>query len=336
MSYTVHVLDGPPALAFLTGTYSDLFRADPKATAFQSPVWLAAWGAQLPPQATPLMFVVVEDGSAVAALAMVSDETGARRRIYPLSAPASDYIRPTGSQADRPAVAEHLALAITDAADESTDLELSDVPVTSGLGKILSRVMPEDGWYQNVNQCAAVPLPVDYAAMSSATRRNHRRRQRRWSSLAERQPVVYRRSRCAEELLAGYEKLVELHAQRWEGRNLQPAAAAHQLHAVLTRCSADHAFVASLSLGGTVVAAQLCLNHRRTCYSLMPAMSPEHQALAPGHALLRHLADDLRTHAFHTLDLGRTTAGQHAYKDQYQPRWSSTLTVLRQRLLAAA
>jgi CelD/BcsL family acetyltransferase involved in cellulose biosynthesis len=94
---------------------------------------------------------------------------------------------------------------------------------------------------------------------------------------------------------------------------------------VLNRCGPGTAFIATLALDGEVVAAQLCLTRNRRAYSVVPAMHPNYKDLAPGHALLRHLAQDLTCAGYEHLDLGRTVPGQHAYKNQYRPRWSETL-----------
>ncbi|MET7605894.1 GNAT family N-acetyltransferase [Streptomyces avermitilis] len=341
MTRTVRVLTGATALAFLNGPYSDLYHNDTNATAYQSPDWLGAWAEQLPAAATPMCLVAqVGPGRVEAALALVRDTTDTHSRLYPLSAPMSDYVRATGPHADDLPVAASFAFALTQLAHDGTTVELTDVPAASSLGRSLAQTAGREGWQQHTTQCAEIDLPVDYTAVSPSTRRSHRRRQRRWDSLAENRSVVYRRTRTTAELLAAHDVLTALHQRRWASRTLQPdtphTTTALGWHTVLERCGADNAFIATLAMDGTVIAAQLCLYRRRTCYSLIPAMDPDHQDLAPGHALLRHLARDLCDHGFRVLDLGRTAEGQHTYKEQYRPRWTSTVSASRVPHLAAA
>src|SRR4051794_10279701 len=101
MSDTVRVLTGTTALAFLAGTYRGLYQHDPNATAYQDPAWLVAWAQELPSAATPLLLVADDRmGNSTAALALVHDTSGPRERLYPLSAPNSDYVRASGPGAD--------------------------------------------------------------------------------------------------------------------------------------------------------------------------------------------------------------------------------------------
>ncbi|MFD5271555.1 GNAT family N-acetyltransferase [Streptomyces sp. NPDC058335] len=133
----------------------------------------------------------------------------------------------------------------------------------------------------------------------------------------------------SNELLTAYAVLARLHARRWAGY-APPASSPHTpgaLHrsAVLERCGANMAFIATLAVDDEIVAAQLCLTRHRL---FRRADHRPSFILAPGHALLRHLAQDLTTAGCEYLDLGRTVPGQHAYKDEYRPRWSRTVSAV--------
>ncbi|MFI5702585.1 GNAT family N-acetyltransferase [Streptomyces xanthochromogenes] len=340
MSYSVQTLAGAAALTFLAGPYTELYRADAAATAYQNPLWLSAWADTLPPHAQPLCLVVqCSDGTPAAALPLVHDTTTPRPQVYPLSAPASDYVRATGPQADNPVVADAITRSLSQLARGGADVVISDVPAASGLGQALSHTAEHGGGQPHLFKCAVLDLPVDVTTMSVSTRRDHRRRQRRWNDLSSNHLVVYSRSRTTAEMRAAAPVLAQIHHKRWAGRPAQAGAAhpvtADGLDALLSRCGAENAFIATLAVDHAVVAAQLCLHDRRTCYSFVPAMDPAFRDLAPGHALLRNLIRDLHEHGFHALDLGRTTEGQHAYKAQYQPHWTSTLTTVIQPAYAS-
>lgn len=324
----VQVMVGTAARAFLDTAWQPLFEQTPLATPYQSPLWLAAHADRLAPTAE-LLLLVAEDttGRPRAAFAAVRNQTASGwTEVTPLSAPAAEYVRIVGPDAEQPGVAAAIAEALT---RFDADVMLPDIPATSALGRYISQ------WQHALTRCARVDLPVPYTAMSPSTRRDHRRRQRDWHALAEGgHAVAYHRTQSPAELLDAYTVLAHLHQLRWRGRSeLGLTCADERLRAVLERC-ADMAFIATLTLDGHSVAAQLCLHRGRHAYSMLPAMDPAYQDLAPGHALLRCLSDELTTAGYVSLDLGRTTAtpGQAAYKSAYAPVWSATLTAARRTL----
>ncbi|MFF1482126.1 GNAT family N-acetyltransferase [Streptomyces sp. NPDC058301] len=177
---------------------------------------------------------------------------------------------------------------------------------------------------------ATVPLPLDLTTLSRSTCRDHQRRRRALHALGDR--ITYHRTHTTDQLLASYPVLEQLHHQRNADRPPTGTLAAGPRlpwPAVLASC-APVAFVASLTLDGQPIAAQLCLHRGTRAYSLLAGMDPHHRALAPGHGLLSLLAEDLTAAGFTALDLGRTTAdpGQHAYKAAYGATWrlSSSLS----------
>ncbi|WP_406003909.1 GNAT family N-acetyltransferase [Streptomyces sp. NBC_00829] len=326
---SVQVMVGTAARAFLDTAWQLLFERTPLATPYQSPLWLAAHADRLAPTAE-LLLLVAEDatGRPRAAFAAVRNQTvGGWMEVTPLSTPAAEYVRIVGPDAEQPGVAAAIAEALT---RFDADVMLPDVPASSALGRYISQ------WQHALTRCARVDLPVPYASMSRSTRRDHRRRQRDWHALAESgHCVTYHRTQSPAELLDAYTVLAHLHQLRRHDRTelLGLTSADERLRAVLERC-ADMAFIATLTLDGRAVAAQLCLHRGRHAYSMLPAMDPAHQDLAPGHALLRRLSDELTTAGYASLDLGRTTCapGQAAYKNSYAPVWTGTLTAARRTL----
>jgi CelD/BcsL family acetyltransferase involved in cellulose biosynthesis len=251
-------------------------------------------------------------------------------RIRPLSAPHAEYVRVVGPGAEQPAVTAALAGALDDLAEGGDRVVVSDLPVTSALGRHFAATPP---WKHTEARCAVVPLPVDWAAMSRSTRKTHNRRQRAVDELiADGRRLVFRRSRSAEELRDGYRVLVDLHRRQWSPDLVLPDAdlrhTADTWEQVVGRCGPGLAFVATMELDGVAVAAQLCLYRDTRSFSLRPAMHPDHRSLSPGHALLRRLTDELTASGFTEFDLGRTldSAGQTGYKSQYLARWTDTIT----------
>jgi CelD/BcsL family acetyltransferase involved in cellulose biosynthesis len=331
----VRVLEGTAAGAFMASSWADLYRRDSQATPYQSPSWLTGWAHQLPPSSS--LVVALCEGPArqvLAAMPLICDRASARPRTLALSAPMGEYVRAVGPAAEDPQVAKALAGYLEGLASDGQHVDMAGLPVDSALAGHLTSTGPAVAgrWHTSVTDCAEIPLPLAYEEMSRSTRRDHKRRQRAWDELAQRHKVTYQRTRDSDELLTAYAVLARLHARRWAG-HAPPAGSPHApgaLHwpAVLERCGANMAFIATLTVDDEIVAAQLCLTRHRRAYSVVPAIDPRYKDLAPGHALLRHLAQDLNTAGYEYLDLGRTVPGQHAYKDQYRPRWSKTVSAI--------
>ena len=334
----VHALVGPPAVDFIRDHWADLYRQDPAATPYQSPEWLIGWASRLNDLQTPVILVVAGSEGPVAALALVRrTATGGRSEIVPLSAPHAEYVRVIGPAAEEPQAIAALTSALDDLALGGDHVALRDVPATSALGQHL---MKDGRWPQTAVPCARVPLPLDLMAMSKATRKAHRRRERALDELvAKGHRILYRRTQTSDELTADYKVLHDLHRRQWPADIVRPESdltlAADDWPSVLDRCGPDIAFVASMEVDDCTVAAQLCLYRGHHCYSLRLAMDLAYRDLSPGHSLLRLLAADLAESGFTHLDLGPTidTPEQIGYKAQYLPNWTYTLTATHAALL---
>ncbi|MFF3313159.1 GNAT family N-acetyltransferase [Streptomyces sp. NPDC002952] len=334
-------LNGPAALHFLTTHWRELYTQDPAATPYQSPQWLTGWARRLPRKATlTILVATAATGRPLAALALVREDGRNGTRIRPLSAPTAEYVRPVGPQAELPAIASSFAFFLIMLAEQGAHIEMTDVPADSALGHYLTQTCQDPSWDNATSAYATISLPIPYAAMSPSTKKSHRRRQRRWGHLADQGRVAYTRTRHTRELLHAYDVLAGMHQDRWKGQDLLPGttigADTTRWRDVLNSCGAGLAFIATLTVDNTPVAAQLCLQRGPRAFSVVPAMHPDARHLAPGHALLRHLAQDLADEGFHTLDLGRTAPGQHAYKAQYRPDWTSTIHAVTNQYATAA
>lgn len=331
---TTRILSGPAASIFLARRWPDLYSVDPFATPYQASGWLAGWARHLPAHATPLVALVTTGaGEPVAALALAHHrEVGGRTRVGVLSAPHAEYVRPIGPGSEDPAVVSALGDCLQELDDAG--IVLTGVPMAGTLGRHLAG---RPGWRHTTVPCAAVALPLDLAdpSLSASTRRAHRRRQRDWTALAAAGRVTYTRSRTDAQLRRGFLELAALHRLRWAPADeSEHVLREEQWLAVLEDCGPGIATIASLRLDGTTIAAQLLLVRNGICYSVLPAWDPARRDLAPGHALLRYIAEDLAHGGWHgvpcrTLDLGRTVDSQVSYKAQYSAFWSETATFTR-------
>ncbi|MFF9158584.1 GNAT family N-acetyltransferase [Streptomyces sp. NPDC014846] len=310
---------GAAALDFLERAWPDLYEQDNAASAYQEPAWLLGWARHLPPSSQPLVLAAVDGQRPVAALALARETApGARTRITPLAWPASEQIRPVGGRG------------------EAVNVLLAHLPLLAAT--VVAADLPEDSlltqhahtWWGSSDaetHYATVPLPVNLAALSRSTRRDHTRRRRTLDRLGDR--VAYHRTHGHSELQAAFQTLKTLHHQRNAPRLRTAGTADLALpwRKALSQC-ASVAFIATLTLDGRPVAAQLCLRRGPRVYSVLSAMDPACQELAAGHALLHLLCADLTADGCTALDLGRTTAdpGQRAYKAAYGAVWTTTHT----------
>ncbi|WP_181140795.1 GNAT family N-acetyltransferase [Streptomyces sp. Ru62] len=299
--------------------WPSLAERDTAATVYQDPDWLLAWARHLPASCEPLIVAAVAGRRPAAALALVreADRTG-RTRITPLSWPACEQVRPVGESKEAVSV---LVRRLPHLAD---DVLIADVAA----GSVLDR-QASSRWGRPHTQTlyATLALPLDLTSLSRSTRRDHTCRRRAIEALGDR--VGYHRTRTTPELLAACDVLQALFRRRNAPR--APAAGTADLalpwRQVLAHC-APTAFIATLTLDTHPVAAQLCLRRGDRVHSVITAMDPAHGGLAPGHALLHRLCEDLTDEGRTLLDLGRTTAadGQRAYKAAYGALWTTTHT----------
>ncbi|MET8411142.1 GNAT family N-acetyltransferase [Streptomyces sp. NPDC005195] len=313
---SVREFRGPEAMDLLTGKWRDLYADDRWQTPFQSANWLTAWARQLPRTATPLVLAAVSPtGRIVAALPLARHEDRTRLRISALSGPHAPCLRPIGPHANDQAVARAFAFHLLLAAEqEDTDVALKAVDADSPLGRALHLVGADISWTRTAPARTAILVPVRYDSLTPSVQREHARRRRTWTRLAASHTITYTRTRHSQDLAAATTAWADL---RRRHDPLQHDAGAGDWRAVLEEVGAAVACIATLHVDSTVIAAQLCLTRGPHCYTLPLATDPARRHLAPGHALLRHLVDDLAADGFHTLHLDPTTSRQYVGRGQY-------------------
>ncbi|MEV6532778.1 GNAT family N-acetyltransferase [Streptomyces sp. NPDC051639] len=273
-------------------------------------------------------------GRILAALALARHEDGMRPRIAPLSAPCAPYVRPIGPHADDPAVARAFAFHLLLVAEQDdAEIALAAVGADSPLGHSLSLADADISWTRTAATRTAIQLPVCYDTLPSSVQREHARRRRTWTRLAADHTITYTRSRHLKDLMAAATVWATL--QRRHGP-LQDNVGAEGWETVLEEVRAAKACIATLSVDRAVIAAQLCLTRGAHCYALPLAVDPAHRHLAPGHALLRLLVDDLAADGIHTLHLDPATGRRHASRGQYGPARPTTRAALSSPRIAAA
>ncbi|MFF3489373.1 GNAT family N-acetyltransferase [Streptomyces sp. NPDC002701] len=302
----IHSRLGADALDVLTRHWPALYAQDLQATPFQSPKWLASTIRLLPPTATPLILAATTAGGRiVAALALARHRDRSRIRFRPLSAPDTGHLHLVGPHAEDEAIARALALHLLLWQEAGADVTLPGLRADTALGSAV-RAICHDSLTTDGPASSVVALPFDFGALAPSRQREHARRCRHWTHLAAGHTITYRRSHHQQGLLSGLDVLASLHASA-QHHHAGPTCASEWRDAV-PAIGAKVAFVADLHVDDTPVAAQLCLTRGRRCYSVQQVAHPAYRHLAPAHALLRHLLDDLAQEGFHTLDPGHGTS----------------------------
>ena len=187
-----------------------LWRADPRATPFQSPAWLDSWWVALG-SGERRDVSVRDDGLLVAALPMRVWDDGAMRRLVPVGAGESDYC----DALVNPAAADggaRLMTALLLAADGCDEVLLPDLRA----GSPLLGPVPDD-WIVDDAPCEICPvltLPETGPLLPALTK-------------SQRRKVVHDRHRAAHaggaieavvgaaDIDAALDALFSLHAVRW-------------------------------------------------------------------------------------------------------------------------
>ena len=217
-----------------------LWRADPRATPFQSPAWLDSWWDAL--GSGERREVEVRDGGRlVAALPMRVWDEGAKRRLIPVGAGESDYcdalIDPTS-----PDAAGRLMTALLAAADGCDEVLLPDLRV----GSPLLGPVP-DGWIVEDAQseiCPVLALP-DMGPLLPALTKSQRRKVVHDRHRANHAGGVIEAVAGAADIDEALDGLFSLHAARWAAAG-QPGVLADPRVQALHRAAAPALAAAGL------------------------------------------------------------------------------------------
>ncbi|MEW2573292.1 GNAT family N-acetyltransferase [Streptomyces sp. NPDC047070] len=300
--HTVHTHLGADALTILARHWPALYAHDRQAPPFQSPGWLGGAVRLLPATATPVVLAAMTAASRIiAALALARHRNRGRIRVEPLSTRPATHTHLIGPHAERDAVAEAFALHLLLLQETGADVMLPGLRADTAFGRAVQAICP-DSLTTQASPPAALALPFSFEALAPSRQRAHARRCRHWAQLAATHTITYRRSHHQRALRAGLKVLTALH-QAEQARPRGPGTAV-PWRAVAPALGAAGAFVADLHIDTIPVAAQLCLTRGHACYSVEQVTHPGYRHVAPGHALLRHLLDDLTQEGFHTLHSG--------------------------------
>lgn len=303
-------------LVQLRSQWSELWRADPTATPFQSPGWLLPWWNQF--GEGPLRTVAMYRERALIGLLpfyLYIEPASGCRKLLPLGVSTSDYLDGTFAPECAPEdIATALEYLIADGDFDS--LEVTQLRSSSRLTQALQLWNP-DAFQAGAGASTTRRPAVPHAELPAKIRRNTRYYQAR----AEQAGDFIFSIVTPRKSLEAYKALEDLHTARWHqlgqsGVLTDPRVQACHREAVPQLAAEDIARFYFLRLNGEIIAVLYTLldppgREQRTVYSYLTAFSPTHADLWPGSLLLSHVIDHIAHDGFAVIDFLR---GDESYK----------------------
>jgi len=266
--------------------WSDLFRADPAATPFMSPLWAQAWWRTWAGSAEPLVATVREDGRLVGLSPFVVRRRGPWRVLSePGGHPRRDVLALPGA---RPQVAQAIAEGLLRRRKEWDVLMIRRFPGTSAIEPSLR----EAGLRSRVRGTAAYPgiqLPGSFAEYLDSLPRKRRKDLRRHLRRLDEGVLALREVDEPREIEAATRRWQELKIQWWEARGARihpsqrhPRFAGFLSDLMKLLVPAGSGEVWELRQSETVVGIEISLLDRGTFYSWQGGYEPTIAQLGPG------------------------------------------------------
>jgi CelD/BcsL family acetyltransferase involved in cellulose biosynthesis len=303
-----------------------LWRADPRATPFQSPAWIEAWWRHIGQGERIDVDARDEGGRLVAALPAFIWNADGVRRLVPLGAGESDYCDALVDAAvpDAPA---RLWEALQEQADRWDELWLPDLRT----GSPLLTALP-DGWTANDTPhetCPVLTIPDDGQVLGALTK-SQRRKIVHDRHRAEALGGVETRLAAPHEIDEALDALFRLHAERWQAEGQAGVLAAPRIQAFHRAAAPALAAAGLLRLAvvrweGRIVAVLLGFSDGRRGYSYINGT-----AFTPGQSF--------GTLAFACLIEGAAAEGAREFhflrgEEPYKYGWGSRPTQTTRRVV---
>jgi CelD/BcsL family acetyltransferase involved in cellulose biosynthesis len=290
--------------------WRQLLAHHPDSAPFVDEAWVAAWiHAFHPPE--PLLACVREGDTLVGLGAFQSgtESWGGRRTVVLQSLTNVETPRfEVLAACDRPDIPAYLCGALCEAAEWDV-IRLEYLPENSPTLRAALTVAAERRWRHVVEETFASPwrpLPPPPAPWDEGLKRkfksNLRNRERRLQQLGE---VTFAVAQEGPEQRRALDIFYALEASGWKGERgtaIGQRASARAFYDRLTALTPQETWVATLSVGGRTVAAQLIRTHGRTLFMLKTAYDPGFSPYAPGQLLTARILRYGSDHGFAALD----------------------------------
>jgi CelD/BcsL family acetyltransferase involved in cellulose biosynthesis len=342
----LRVVVNPGELALMRGEWDEAVAADPTPNIYLTWEWVSTWWDHFG-AGKELHVLVVRDAEGIVAIAPLQRARIGFGRLaiqvlQRISPEAGDYggivlVRRQQEAVD--VILDHLERAVRDrwVAMALISRLSDDDPFLRLLRSALERrsaalAAAED---ELRGACPFTDVREGFDLTAQAKKHQVGRRRRR---LAEQHDDIVFTYHSGESLDAGFDRLLELHARRWAGREseiqgllAEPDRSAFLLDAVRALDGRGWVRLLTLSADGRPVAAELDFAYRRRMFMFKGAFDPAFGSFAPGQLLFHRMIEDALASGVEIVDWGR---GDELYKRQWAngERNQVTITVTRSGL----
>ncbi|MGZ7079556.1 MAG: GNAT family N-acetyltransferase [Thermoanaerobaculia bacterium] len=308
----VEVIEQTDRLEAISEEWDDLWRRDPNSTPFQSPHWLLPWWRTF---GTDRLFTIGgrENGSleAMAPLYILSDEESGETLGIFLGTGITDYLdvllAPGASME-----------AIVDVMTRNDTCAMWDLQQLRPVSPLL-RATPPDGWSESSDEQDACPvLRIDGAGddLQNLLSTHSRKKLRYYRRSLEREGALSFEQPSAESLETFMTALFDLHAARWQQKNM-PGMLADEFIQRFHRDVARRMLVAgalrlhAMRLGDRIVAVFYGVAHQGSVYYYLSGYDPAYEKASIGSVIVAHALEQAVREGAHTFDFLR---GAEEYK----------------------
>jgi len=319
---TIDILDTPGALAAIEPEWLELWLRDPRATPFQSPMWLLPWWRHF--GSDDLCAIAVRDAGRLEALAplyIVRD--GDESLGLFLGTGISDYLDTLGDNAG--ALMHALA---------GLDCRLWDLQQLRGDSPLLV-APPPDGWSDHSEeQDPCLVLSIDAAGdeLEHLLSTHFRKKLRYYRRTLARSSRLVFEAVNSENLGPFLDALFALHAARWQRRGMPGMLAdevIQQFHRDVARAmlAAGALRMYMLHLEERPIAVFYGFAHHQTVYYYLSGYDPDLEKSSPGTVIVAHAIEE-------AVRAGATTFDFLRGAEDYKYAWGARERKNRRRQLA--
>jgi CelD/BcsL family acetyltransferase involved in cellulose biosynthesis len=317
---TVDIIDTAAALEALSPQWDALWRRCPGATPFQSPHWLLPWWKRFGSDAPYVIAASSDTGlEALAPVYILRDDDSGESLGMLMGTGISDYLDILGA-----------ALPILGAIT-AADCQMWDFQQLRPSSELLTAPLPE-GWSENVEDqdpCPVLSIADAGDELEGLLSTHARKKLRYYRRALERIGRVTYESATSDSLDELLTALFDLHAARWQKRNL-PGVLADDIIQEFHRDAARRMLAAgalrmyAIRIDERIVAVFYGFAHAGTVCYYLSGYDPSLEKLSIGNVLVAHAIESAVRDGATTFDFLRGA-------EEYKYSWGATDRINRHR-----
>ncbi len=319
----INILTGFQELEAIESEWLDLWRRDPRATPFQSPMWLLPWWRHF--GSDELRVVTIREAGRLEALAplyVVRDEDESLGLF--VGSGISDYL-------DALCTGDHGQALI--GALQDIDCQLWDLQQLREDSPVLTAKPPE-GWSDHSEEqdpCLVLSIEAAGNELEHLLSTHFRKKLRYYRRSLERTAPICFETVNRENVDAFLDALFALHGARWQRRGMPGMLAddvIRQFHRQVARAMLEAGVLRMFQLrgGDATLAVFYGFAHHHTVYFYLSGYDPDLEKLSPGTVIVAHAIEQ-------AVRAGATTFDFLRGAEEYKYAWGAKAKINRRRQL---